>query len=30
MINMEELYREVKGRWNSLYPIYFNLNKSIS
>jgi len=28
--NAEEMYREVKGKWNTLYPIYFNSNKSIA
>jgi hypothetical protein len=30
MINMNELYMEVKGKWKSLYPIYFDSNKSIA
>jgi hypothetical protein len=30
MINLDQIYREVKGKWKSLYPAYFNSNKSIS
>jgi hypothetical protein len=26
---MNELYLEVKGKWNSLYPIYFDSSKTI-
>jgi hypothetical protein len=29
MINMNELYLEVKGKWKSLYPIYFDATKTI-
>lgn len=28
-MNMNELYLEVKGKWKSLYPIYFDATKSI-
>jgi len=28
MINMNELYLEVKGKWKSLYPVYFDASKS--
>jgi hypothetical protein len=28
MMNMNELYLEVKGKWKSLYPIYFDATKS--
>jgi len=30
MINVNELYLEVKNKWNSLYPIYFDSNKTIA
>lgn len=29
MINMNELYLEVKNKWKSLYPIYFDQSKTI-
>lgn len=29
MMNMNELYLEVKGKWKSLYPIYFDATKTI-
>ena len=28
--NMEQFYREIKGKWNTIYPNYFNSNKSIA
>lgn len=30
MINVNELYLEVKGKWKSLYPIYFDSTKTIA
>lgn len=30
LINAEELYREVKKKWASIYPAYFDKTKSIS
>lgn len=31
MMNVnEQLYMEVKGKWNSLYPVYFDRTKSIA
>lgn len=29
MMNMNELYLEVKGKWKSLYPIYFDASKTV-
>jgi hypothetical protein len=30
MMNVNEmLYHEVKGKWNSLYPIYFDKSKTV-
>lgn len=29
MMNMNELYLEVKGKWKSLYPIYFDATKTV-
>ncbi len=30
MINANELYLEVKNKWKSLYPIYFDSTKTIA
>lgn len=30
MINVNELYLEVKGKWKSIYPIYFDSTKTIA
>jgi len=27
-MNMNELYLEVKGKWKSLYPVYFDASKT--
>ena len=30
MMNVNEmLYHEVKGKWNSLYPVYFDKTKTV-